>query len=299
MPAAPQPINPIEEHKKVEEWNFRLFREVLGGLVIEKSRNIKEKVGRKTKAKKIGKGKGSRQDNSKRDDEKIDSTDGVYKTENEEGDDKEELGEFIDVRFLGLRQLRIYRYYLATEIFTSLPAPLRTLTYTIYQSTSSLQIYTPPLSSSTLQPLLNTIPLSITETLSTYFATSSSTSSSDNFLKNTLNNYLEEVLKKPLPPRLTKDKAEGCEICGRSWIPLSYHHLIPRSVHAKALKKGWWSEERLEDVAWICRGCHSFIHSVATNEELAREFYTVEKLLEREDVIAFAKWIGGVRWKAR
>lgn len=42
-----------------------------------------------------------------------------------------------------------------------------------------------------------------------------------------------------------------------------------------------------------------FIHSVATNEELAREYYSVEKLLEREDVVAFAKWIGGVRWKAR
>ncbi|CAG8979719.1 hypothetical protein HYALB_00012365 [Hymenoscyphus albidus] len=285
MPAAPQPINPKEEHKKVEDGNFRLFREVLGGLVIEKSRNIKEKVRRKTKAKKIGKGKASRRDNGKRDDEKLDSTGGVNQTENGEGDDKEELGEFID--------------YLTTEIFTTLPAPLRTLTYTIHQSTSSLQIYTPPLSSSTLQPLLNTIPLSITETLSTYFATSSSTSSSDSLIKNTLNNYLEEVLKNPLPPRLTKDEAEGCEICGRSWIPLSYQHLIPRSVYAKALKKGWWSEERLEDVAWICRGCHSFIHSVATNEELAREFYNVEKLLEREDVLAFVKWIGGVRWKPR
>jgi hypothetical protein len=42
-----------------------------------------------------------------------------------------------------------------------------------------------------------------------------------------------------------------------------------------------------------------FVHRVATNEELAREWYTVERLVEREDVIAFTNWVGGVRWKAR
>jgi hypothetical protein len=41
------------------------------------------------------------------------------------------------------------------------------------------------------------------------------------------------------------------------------------------------------------------VHRVATNEELARDWYTVERLEEREDVIAFANWVGGVRWKAR
>jgi hypothetical protein len=34
-------------------------------------------------------------------------------------------------------------------------------------------------------------------------------------------------------------------------------------------------------------------------EELAREWYTVEGLLEREDVRAFAGWVGRVRWKAK
>ena len=37
------------------------------------------------------------------------------------------------------------------------------------------------------------------------------------------------------------------------------------------------------------------IHKVATNEELARHWYTVEKLLEREDVRSFAAWMGKVR----
>ena len=37
---------------------------------------------------------------------------------------------------------------------------------------------------------------------------------------------------------------------------------------------------------------------MATNEELAREWYTVERLLEREDVRKFRGWIGKVRWKS-
>lgn len=49
----------------------------------------------------------------------------------------------------------------------------------------------------------------------------------------------------------------------------------------------------------LCRACHSFVHRVASAEELAKEFYTVEALMEREDVKGFAGWVGGVRWKSR
>jgi len=49
------------------------------------------------------------------------------------------------------------------------------------------------------------------------------------------------------------------------------------------------------DVAWICRACHTFVHQCATNEELAKEWYTVERLMEREDVRRFAGWVGKVR----
>ena len=40
-------------------------------------------------------------------------------------------------------------------------------------------------------------------------------------------------------------------------------------------------------LGWDGRPCHSTVHRVATNEELAREFYTVDMLLEREDM---QKW---------
>jgi hypothetical protein len=82
------------------------------------------------------------------------------------------------------------------------------------------------------------------------------------------------------------------------------------------LKRGWHEERELGSVAWLCRACHSFVHRVCSNEELARHWYvvlegveettansmiryTVELLEDREDVQKWIGWVGKVRWKAR
>jgi hypothetical protein len=74
------------------------------------------------------------------------------------------------------------------------------------------------------------------------------------------------------------------------------------------LKRGWHTPDRLNSVAWLCRACHSFVHRLASNEELARAFYTVDLIVQggvqgdaemRERVEAWVKWVGGVRWKSR
>lgn len=62
---------------------------------------------------------------------------------------------------------------------------------------------------------------------------------------------------------------------------------------------GWHPEWRLGSVAWLCRACHSYVHSVESNEDLAREWFTIERLKERDDVRRWAGWVGKVRWKAR
>jgi len=41
------------------------------------------------------------------------------------------------------------------------------------------------------------------------------------------------------------------------------------------------------------------VHGLAGNEELAREWYSVELLRGREDVRRWAGWMGKVRWKKR
>lgn len=48
------------------------------------------------------------------------------------------------------------------------------------------------------------------------------------------------------------DMVGACELCRRSQIPLTRHHLIPRRTHAKYKKRGVPSKD-LEASAYICR----------------------------------------------
>lgn len=97
------------------------------------------------------------------------------------------------------------------------------------------------------------------------------------------------------PPVWESTRTAECEICERD-VPLTYHHLIPRATHAKVLKQGWHPESMINSVAWLCRPCHSAVHGVATNETLAREFYTVELLLAREDIQKWKKYAAKQRF---
>jgi len=112
-------------------------------------------------------------------------------------------------------------------------------------------------------------------------------------LKEVLEEYVSAATAPP--PVWSHTKAKECEICERE-VPLTYHHLIPREVHKKALKRGWHPEWMLNSVAWLCRPCHSTVHRLASNEVLARELYTVEKLLGMEEVERWRGWVGKQRW---
>ncbi|KAK2628988.1 hypothetical protein QTJ16_002091 [Diplocarpon rosae] len=159
-------------------------------------------------------------------------------------------------------------------------------------------LYTDPLSTSTRTNILDALPPTITDTLTTYSFLPSQKTTSE-FLSPILDTYISALLTAPPAPSITRTQATECEICERSWIPLTYHHLIPKAVHAKVLRRGLHTEDQLENVAWLCRACHSYVHRVAGGEELAKDFFTVERLLQREDVQRFAEWVGKVRWKAK
>ena len=201
--------------------------------------------------------------------------------------DAEELADFAD--------------YLATEIFESLPEALQSLEYGTWRESTELQEqYSMPLTKDSLSEL-NLLPSTI-ETLTTYnlicldpFVKSKLPSSPEAFLLPIITAYLTPLTT---PPPATKaTRADACEICERSWINLSYHHLIPRFVHEKAVKRGWHREEDLQNGAWLCGACHRFVHHFKNHEELARNYYTVELLLEEEEVRRFAAWVGKLRWK--
>jgi hypothetical protein len=193
----------------------------------------------------------------------------------------------------------VYIQFIASETFASLPLALQSLSYAVIQHDPHLATtYTTdtPLHRDTLDTLTSPIPVEITDSLSVYGIISSPDSLPD-FLSPVLSEYIASVTA--APPVWIQTRAEACEICERDWIPLSYHHLIPRGVHAKVRKKGWHDEWMLNSVAWLCRACHSFVHRMAGNEELAREWFTIDRILEREDVRDWARWVGRVRWKAR
>ncbi|KAJ5254960.1 hypothetical protein N7497_007566 [Penicillium chrysogenum] len=202
--------------------------------------------------------------------------------------DPEELAEFVD--------------FLASETFAIFPTPLQTLSYAAIQHDPSLSaLYIPPdtdtpLPRATLETVFSPIPVSVTDSLLVYGIIPDRADLVD-FLAPVLTEYISSVTTGP--PAWASTRADACEICERDWIPLSYHHLIPRGLHAKVIKKGWHDEWMLNSVAWLCRACHSFVHRMASNEELAREWFTVERICEREDVQDWAKWVGKVRWKAR
>ncbi|KAL8803113.1 MAG: hypothetical protein Q9182_003363 [Xanthomendoza sp. 2 TL-2023] len=188
-------------------------------------------------------------------------------------------------------------FYVATEIFSSFTENIQSLSYSTVQNDSrASESFSDPLPLLTLERILTSIPPSVAESLEVYGLLESQADLAK-FLAPVLQEYVNAATA--APPIWSTTRASACEICERDWIPLTYHHLIPKQIHAKAIKRGWHEEWQLNSVAWLCRACHSFVHRIASNEELAKDFWSVDKLMEREDVLAWAKWVGKVRWKAR
>lgn len=252
-----------------EHDNFEFFRDCISSLLI-----AKYAVDTTRKPQKRRNGKKNK---------KVASS--VSIIEQESSNDAEDLADFAE--------------YIATEIFTYLPADLRTLTYHIYKKSPTLQDrYSLPLTLSSTSTILSTQNPSTIDSLAAY-SLLEPPATLPSLLRSVISDYLTHFTTPPPPPSSTKALATHCEICERDWIPLTYHHLIPREVHAKVLRRKWHEKESLNNVAWLCGQCHGFVHRIASTEELAREFYTVELLVEREDVRRWAAWVGKVRWKAR
>ena len=118
-----------------------------------------------------------------------------------------------------------------------------------------------------------------------------------------------------------------CELCERE-IKLTRHHLIPKTTWSKFKKKipqaveamtsGQEDKARmilggtladdlpseivanpnntillrrfLSQTCNICRPCHSTVHTLHNELELAEKFYTIDKLLEDQILLKFCKW---------
>ncbi|TFY60126.1 hypothetical protein EVJ58_g5348 [Rhodofomes roseus] len=128
--------------------------------------------------------------------------------------------------------------YLASEVWPSLPDTLRSA---IHETRASI----PDIDSLDL----DNVPLSFVDTLISC-GVAGDADDAARFLRKVLVEYVAEATAPP--PVWSKTRTSECEICERE-VPLTYHHLIPREVHAKVLKKKWHPEGMLNSVAWLCR----------------------------------------------
>lgn len=170
------------------------------------------------------------------------------------------------------------------------------LAYEDIQNSQSLaEQYSLPLDSQVLDGMIQQLPLSVEDSLVSYGLLADPTDLV-RLLEPVFSAYIAASTAAP-PEFAPSQKAQECEICDREHLPLTYHHLIPRAVHAKVVKRGYHASWELNKVAWLCRPCHSFVHRIASNEELAKDWYSIDLLIEREDVQKWAAWVSRIRWK--
>jgi Mn-dependent DtxR family transcriptional regulator len=77
---------------------------------------------------------------------------------------------------------------------------------------------------------------------------------------------------------------DKCKICGRELgtVNIDRHHLMPKTFKGKS------DDENLHPLHKIC---HRFLHATITEREMQHYYHTFERILEREEIQKFVKWI--------
>jgi hypothetical protein len=87
-----------------------------------------------------------------------------------------------------------------------------------------------------------------------------------------------------------------CALCERR-MPLTGHHLRPRSQHARLRACGFTLAE-LGAVLMVCRQCHNAVHEHIDEATLASAHYTADLLLAHAGVLSFVRWAAKQRSRA-
>jgi hypothetical protein len=82
-----------------------------------------------------------------------------------------------------------------------------------------------------------------------------------------------------------------CELCGSTNDKLSFHHLIPRTLHSNKYYKKNYSRNDLNKGIWICElHCHKQIHKLISEKEMGKKYNTLEMLLSHPDIANYIDW---------
>ena len=89
-----------------------------------------------------------------------------------------------------------------------------------------------------------------------------------------------------------RDASTSCGLCGRSGLPLTRHHLIPRTLHrSRGVRKAFGKLEPRTRIAFLCHACHKTVHATLTEKELARSYHSVEALAAHPEIARFVEWV--------
>jgi len=98
---------------------------------------------------------------------------------------------------------------------------------------------------------------------------------------------------------MTDDPTTTCSMCGRA-RKLTFHHLIPRTLHSNKWFQKNYSREEMAVGIDICGDCHGAIHKIVPSaKELGRDYNTREKLLGHPEIANFVSWVRKRRGKQR
>jgi hypothetical protein len=89
-----------------------------------------------------------------------------------------------------------------------------------------------------------------------------------------------------------------CQLCERE-LRLTFHHLIPRTLHANRWFKKTFTREQMSAGLDLCADCHSALHTFVPEKQLGREHNTREKLLAHPEIGRFVAWVSTRRGRHR
>ncbi len=81
-----------------------------------------------------------------------------------------------------------------------------------------------------------------------------------------------------------------CVMCQRE-TTLTFHHLIPKTLHKRNWYQNRYTEEELNSGIDICYSCHEAIHDFLSEKDLGRHFNTLDLLLKHPKIMKFIRWV--------
>ncbi|MEH6593262.1 MAG: hypothetical protein V7746_23535 [Halioglobus sp.] len=101
-------------------------------------------------------------------------------------------------------------------------------------------------------------------------------------------------LSAPLDYQRRVGRVGDCLLCLRS-TALTFHHLIPKKMHRRRFFQKTYNREQRAAGIYICRQCHSGIHTLFDEMTLAKHFNTFERLAQDEGLLRHCRWVARQR----